>query len=757
MSFLELIIDLFSQPPGSLVYHFLILFAIEAALGFSLAYRQRPALRRIVLAMGGILIGRLALMLVALFVSRGLIGAPDAIWPPLERAVDAIGVWLLVWALLPLFDKMPQWSNVLAVGGLFLLLVLYLFFALAWYGEAVGDAAATYNGGTQDTVWSLIQLVLLGAAGVYSLFVRGREWSLRFFVFAFPFAGSLVHFVLGSPEGNVAAWVRLGQLIGYPLAMLIAYRLVFGHLLRDAARPPSGPPLDTKRALRHLLDLSHEQDDAGVLRSLVSAVASTTEAETVALLTFQTEEGNEAGVDPVYRDGQVEPDMSFEITLHDAPVLRRVARNGDPVFLQPGGKDDPSRLFLLMHLLPDSSLKNRLKSALLIQPICRHDEFCGMLLVQPEPGVEEWPAGKRQLVDLMVAQAGRTLARLQELGRLRARVDQLEEVAGAAYRVGDVVSELDKAREAEQDAVRRADELQRELAQVKSDARKLTPLIKLNEQQRAQIARLQQDLANLAEQEQEREETPAEQALPPPANPGQVSQAAQELRRPLTSISGYTDVLLGESVGAVGELQRLFLQRVKASTERARLLLDDLVQVTASEEPSLFHQEPVHLADLIDEVVLRLGDQIELKGLDLHINLEDSLPHLDLDKVNIEQILFNLLSNAVQATPADGQVAVEVRYQGDGGVGMDEEGVGGSGYLFISVRDSGSGVQLSDLSSVFDRHYRSTHPPIDGLGESDLGLPLVKDLLQAQGGRIWIESEPDYGSTLSMVLPATAA
>jgi signal transduction histidine kinase len=754
MSFLELIINLFSQPPGSLVYHFFILFAIEAALGFALGYRRRPAVRRVVLAMGGILVGRLALMVIALLASQGLIGAPDAIWPPLERAVDAIGVWLLIWALLPFFDNVPQWGNVLAAGGVFMLLVLYLFFALAWYGEAAGDAAAAYSGSFQDTVWTLIQLVLLGAAGVYSLFGRGREWSLRFFIFVVPFAANLVHYVMGSPEGNVAAWVRLGQLIGYPLVMLIAYRLVFGQLLRDAARPPVSPPGDPEGTLRHLGVLVGAEDETTLLETLVSAVASATEAGTVALLSFETGDRTKASVDPVCRDGQIDPDMQFDITLHDAPVLRRALRNHESAFLQPGDKDDPSRLFLLMHLLPDTSLKNRLRSAILIRPICQQDEVYGMLLVQPEPGVDDWPAGRRQLVDQLVAQAETALARIQEQGRLRDRVDQLEEIAGAAYRLGDLKADLDRAREAEQEMAHRADTLRRELAQVKRDARKLTPLIKLSEQQRLQIAQLQQELASMAEREPEREEVPATQDLPAWADAEQVGLVAQELRRPLTSISGYTDVLLGESVGTVGELQRLFLQRVKASTERARLLLDDLVRITASEEPSLFHQQPVQLSEVVEEAVQRLSDQIEIKGLNLQINLEDSLPQLDLDKVSIEQILFNLLSNAVQATPADGQVAVDVRYQENGGMGADEDVLAGSGYLFISVQDSGSGVQISDLSSVFDRHYRSTYPSIDGLGETDLGLPLVRDLLQAQGGRVWIESEPDQGSTLSMVLPA---
>jgi signal transduction histidine kinase len=223
----------------------------------------------------------------------------------------------------------------------------------------------------------------------------------------------------------------------------------------------------------------------------------------------------------------------------------------------------------------------------------------------------------------------------------------------------------------------------------------------------------------------------------------------------LASISGYTDLLLGESVGAVGELQRLFLQRVKASTERARVLLEDLVQAATFENGlSPLNLEPVQVEDVIEEIIRRLDDQIEIKGLDLEIDLDGSLPLLEMDRVRIEQILYSLISNALQATPSYGKVVVNVRYQTDEPE-TSENGAGNGGYLFVSVRDSGGGVPPADLAFVFDRHYRAEHPPIVGLGETNMGLPLARELLQSQGGRIWIESEENVGSTLSLVLPAT--
>jgi signal transduction histidine kinase len=355
---------------------------------------------------------------------------------------------------------------------------------------------------------------------------------------------------------------------------------------------------------------------------------------------------------------------------------------------------------------------------------------------------------------LLAAHVANALASVRTCQQLQAQVDQLVEQlekADETDRIGQLQAKLDKAREVEQELAHQLGAAQHELAQAKRDVQGLDSLIKLNKGQRVQIAKLQEELDKLTAELEQRAEQPPRGF----SDPERATLAAQGLRRPLASISGYTDLLLGESVGAVGELQRLFLQRVKASTERARVLLDDLVQASASEdEPNSLDLQPVQVAEIINDAVRKLGDQIEKKGLDLQIDFGGSLPLLEVDRGRIEQIVYHLLSNAFWATPSEGEVAVDVRYQANG-VGAGVDGLGNGGYLFVSVRDSGDGVKVSDLAYVFDRHYRSAHPPIAGLGETDMGLPLVRELLQAQGGRIWIESELNVGSTLSMVLPAT--
>ncbi len=759
MSFWNQLIELLSESPGSLIYHFGVLFAIEATLGMAVGYRKRPALRRVALAAGGMLAGRLVMMVFALLDSQGVVANPVAVLPPLERAVDTMGVWLLIWALLPLFDKAPQWDNALAGGGVFLLLVLYFFSATAWYTEATQTVGIAYNNSSQDDIWEMIQLGLLGAASLYTLIVRERDWTVRFGILGVLFAAHVVHFGWASPGGNVAGWARLGQLIAYPLLAVGTYRLVISELLEAAAAPPDRPAVELLEQIRQLGAITSTLDERSLMEATVAAVSSMTDAHTVALLRLTG--AGLAQVELIQAEGRFSPAAQTSLSMDQVPALRWVASHKEATFLRPGGTDDPSRLALLLHLLPETSLKARLESALLVQPICCGDDLFGVLAVQPAPGVDDWPASQRKVVELLAAQVGNGLVQVHAYRRLQSQVAQLEEErpqGEVTGRPAELEAELNKARQVERELLRQLDAARQELARAERDVQGLDSWIELNEEQRAKIELLQRQLDAVTAELERQASLEAEGYLAPGcADPEQVTLVAQELRGPLASISGYTDLLMGESVGAIGELQRLFLQRIKASTERARVLLDDLVQTaTSNGEVSSLDLQPVQVADVIRDTLRRLAGQIKEKQINLQIDLDSSLPPLELNRDLMEQIMYHLLSNACQASAPAGEVAVAVRYEGDG-PGQLEDTADQTGYLFVSVRDSGGGVELSAQPYVFDRHYRAEHPFIAGLGETSMGLPLVRELLQAQGGRIWIESELDMGSTFSMVLPSKVA
>jgi len=228
-----------------------------------------------------------------------------------------------------------------------------------------------------------------------------------------------------------------------------------------------------------------------------------------------------------------------------------------------------------------------------------------------------------------------------------------------------------------------------------------------------------------------------------------IASIAQELRTPMTSITGYTDLLLGESVGALADMQYKFLQRIKANTERMGSMLNDLIGVSAIDAGQLKLQiERLDMAGVIEDTIIGARAQLEEKEIVLDVDVDENLPSVKADADYAHQIMTNLLSNACKCSPVGGRVSIKaIAYD------RHEFGESATGYLLVSVTDSGGGIAPEDQSKVFDRFYRAERPLIAGLGETGLGLSIVKALVDAHGGRIWVESEMGMGSTFNYILP----
>ncbi len=222
-----------------------------------------------------------------------------------------------------------------------------------------------------------------------------------------------------------------------------------------------------------------------------------------------------------------------------------------------------------------------------------------------------------------------------------------------------------------------------------------------------------------------------------------------ELRTPMTSITGYTDLLLGESVGILGETQRQFLRRVRVNVERMERLLDDLVRVSALDAGQIpFAPESVDLGDVIEEAVMSLSNQFRDRQLAVRLRLPEELPAIHADRDGLYQVMSRLLSNACQCSQPGTEVLVEARLEKyDDPLGEVPD------YVFVSVSDTGGGIAPEDQRRVFQRFYRANNPLIEGLGDTGVGLSLAKALVESQGGRIWVESKMGVGSTFSFILP----
>jgi signal transduction histidine kinase/uncharacterized protein YoxC len=222
----------------------------------------------------------------------------------------------------------------------------------------------------------------------------------------------------------------------------------------------------------------------------------------------------------------------------------------------------------------------------------------------------------------------------------------------------------------------------------------------------------------------------------------------QELRTPMTSISGYTDLLLGESVGIISEMQRKFLQRIKANIERMGSMLSDLVGVTAIDSGQLYlDPEFIQVGEAIQEAILGTRAQLEAKDLALHLDLSLEQGSVKVDPNAFQQIMGNLINNACKVSPVGGEIIVKANYE-------IEREASDQARLVVSVTDSGGGIAPEDQPRVFDRFYQAEQALIAGLGETGVGLSIVKALVEAHNGQIWVESETKRGSTFAFVLPA---
>ncbi len=212
----------------------------------------------------------------------------------------------------------------------------------------------------------------------------------------------------------------------------------------------------------------------------------------------------------------------------------------------------------------------------------------------------------------------------------------------------------------------------------------------------------------------------------------------------MSSIIGYTDLLLGESVGILGALQRKFIERIKASTERIGSLIEDMIQLNTLEVGlGDLKPETMDLNMIIDNALAYTSSQVREKNISMHLELPKSVAPVHADREALQQILIHLLQNAGAATPVEGTIGLKVQTTTDNG----------QGYVMIQVTDSGGGIPEEDLPRVFTRLYRADNVLIQGVGDTGVGLSIAKTLTEAQHGRIWVESERGVGATFNVLLP----
>ncbi|KPV57916.1 histidine kinase [Paenibacillus sp. A3] len=219
-----------------------------------------------------------------------------------------------------------------------------------------------------------------------------------------------------------------------------------------------------------------------------------------------------------------------------------------------------------------------------------------------------------------------------------------------------------------------------------------------------------------------------------------VANVSHELRTPLTTIKSYLEAL---EDGALEEPQLAgkFVNVARNETERMIRLVTDLLQLSRLDsKQAIISKETTDVTEMLEEVADRFSFQLEQRMIAIEIDVEKHVDEIMLDRDRIDQVLDNLVSNAIKYTPEGGHIRIHA--------GRRESSV-----LEISVQDNGIGIPRKDLSRIFERFYRVDKARSRSMGGTGLGLSIAREIVKAHGGTIQLESELGQGTRVTFTLP----
>jgi two-component system phosphate regulon sensor histidine kinase PhoR len=870
-----------SSPIGGLLYHLLLLLAVEAALAMAWGEwrrARREQAKRLLLAMVGLILVRVPYVAAAFVAWTGWVDQV-ALLPPLERFADTASIGLLGWAFMPPPKRgVRTWDFAFGANLLATVAVCVVFTVLWSQNPQIGSSGLEYNSYWQADVWRIWQMGLVLVASVAMLRNRGEGWGTFLLAMLALFLGELFAWIFPTEIPNVPVWERLANVVAYPLIAVAVYQDIVAGLRTHSRQLQdiSQASLDQIKSLLFLFEagqqMSASLDLPTVLDNAVLGVARALEADQCAIAFPEEGDPSQMRLVAIHnpaRQGRGEGvtfPLDYQLTVQQAVRRRRY------VIVE---ESDNVQLKVLFALLGSSEV-----GPLLVQPLVDGGDSLGAIIVGNARSRRPFTANEAKLCQSMASQLVGAIQNARRYENAKREIEKLNRILGEEQRglqqtevqIQESSERLASVR-AEMEELRRREELAREArnaleirlvssrAEVDTLSERLavveTDLAQAHANAEAQLRWHEEELARLQMEWEEAQRTAEsiqatlqgmtsgiliadthgsiQQAnvaaeilldrdsgelelldldavsdderwhqavtsardgeavrvtlqvgantlmcdvapLPDPESPQSllglvailqdisaeideqrarmetISTAAEELRTPVTTIANYADLLLSEAVGTVDGEQRQYLLRMKAGAERVIQMLSDLARETGVEERWTSPQrQPVDVGELIETAVAQSHIQIEEKDLTLDLDLPDRLPAIEADPDYLKRVLSNLLSNACLASSAGGRIQVQA-VQADGRVaGQSYQELNGDGFVIVSVRDSGGGLTEEALGRIFDRARPCQTPP--GLGESGAGLVLAKILVEAHGGRLWVESEKGIGTTFSFVLP----
>ncbi len=778
---LQQILAVLSAFPGNLVYHLILASSVAGALQAAMFLWRDSAFpqgRRMVVGLGFLLGLRFLLFLAAGLTTKGYFD-PHTILPIIDRAATIFGLIIIIWLW-----AFPEPVSVADITSILMGMVTTLFAALNWVWWQAQSMEFYFNAVWLDVAWSALALFFI-AVGIILLLIRHPNgWGYGLSMLIFLGIGHILHLSFPILENDFPGFVRLAQIAAFPLLLAIPRR--FSSLEQQPtlstvhpvihSRPNYG--IDPSR-LEPLLTLMSEKSQPKIFDAITQMVAETMLADIV-LLVSTPNSGLLTNLQCGYDLIRQESIEGMQIDQNELPLLTSAMRQTRSLRLPASSTSQD-----LVNLGKNLNFENTGHLLAAVIPLAQNaDDLWGIVMLSPYSN-RRWSGDDQKLLEKIAASFATILVGTNDLEKIQQELNETQQNLQSIQMLLDESNAENSALKKSLGNMSPAQSIhQNEIDQLKANQRRAQGMITELKTENSRLSEmvetllpenydsstaLQNDQAQLelelaweeihrlnqqVDQQLDQANSEIKSALPEEQEGLSENQVAiftlitQDLRQPMSSIMGYTSLLLDESVGILGALQRKFLERVNASIERMEMLLDDLIQITILDTEQLqLNPEAVVLGQAIDKAIADTSPQMREKKIVLRVDLPRQMPSIHADRDAIQQILLNLLMNAGAVTPLEGEIFLRAGTQG-----VENE----PHYILVQVSDQGGGIPEGDLQRVFTRLYRADYPSISGLGDTGVGLSIVKTLVEAHNGRIWVDTEEGIGSTFSFLLPIAA-
>jgi PAS domain S-box-containing protein len=784
---------------GGSVYHLLVILALGAMALIALIewrHTQNADHRRIAITFAALLALRVP-----------LIAGESSGWAavaPLVTGLEAASVMLLGWAFLaPILSRRARsWSLYVGIGVIALSAAASLAVWSAGLEQIPSSMRAEvwrdlYNGSWLLLFWLAVSVALAAAPALLLSFRRQREehwialagFAILALGFLVLFVGSALR-VAGRLEGaghsSLVGWGRLVNLAGYSLFAVAVYRMAMQDMwaYRRELQTMSEEALRQAKELFFLVEASRSIGESLDLRTILQRVVESTtmalDADRAAI--FLIDPGNSEAVTLA---AQYTPLQRAELVAHrptfalaDQPTLDYALQRRKQLMLNEG-TDNP-RLRTLYGLLGNPEA-----GPTIVQPLLRQRTILGALIVGNDRSQRSFDPNAGRLCQSIAVQVTSAIENARLYGDLQAQASQLAELLQSqedegrrrmsileSIAEGVVVSDGEGRIVIANAAAERILGTSRKRILGRS-LKGVTGRMTLNPgADWAAIAESNTPLQTVFELEGKVVHVNAAPVLTPSGDhlgvvailrditretEGEraknefITAISHELRTPLTAIRGYAEALVGGMVGPMSEAQAHFLGIIRDNALRMGTLTENLIAVSELEKGGLkleYVEMDVHL--VIGEVVGGFGSEFEARQLTLDLALDDDLPAIEADPARVRQIVDNLVSNAIKFTYPGGRIEI-------GATLLRDEGERPQMHCAIWVQDTGIGISPEEQEHIWERFYRPANPlavEASGLG---VGLSVVKSLVEAHNGRVWLASTPGSGSKFTVLLPIKRA